>query len=67
MSKKNEGAGQSPVFISFRLEGEPAAKFLKVKQAKHLKLNAELARSLMLPALDEELKKIKSAKPPKAA
>lgn len=60
-SKKGKPNVQK-VFISFSLEGEPAKKFLTVRNAKHLTINAELARSLLMPALDQELKNLESAK-----
>lgn len=67
MKQSKKGKATQKVFISFSLEGEPAEKFLTVREAKHLKINAELARSLLMPALDQELKNIKSATNQKAA
>lgn len=42
------------VFISFRLEGEEAEKFLAYKKNEFIKNNAEAGRKLMLERLHQK-------------
>ena len=62
-TKKQKQKEENRIFISFSLIGESAEKFQRLMDARHLTINAELARSLLIPAVDAELKTLKPVKP----